>query len=89
MIKKLRVVGCFMEYEGKFIILHRQPNIKQGNKYGLVAGRVHENETDKQAMLREMKEETGYNAKEEELELIDEYEWKYPEIIYIYLSHLD
>ncbi len=77
MKKTQRVVGCIMEYDGKFIILHRNPEIYEGNKYGLVAGKVEKGEKDVQSMLKEIFEETGYQAKEQELEFLGERHWHF------------
>lgn len=70
-----------MEYDGKFIILHRWPDKSEGDKWGLPAGKVDSGESDVKAILREIKEETGYEAKEEELEFLKEWVRKYPEKI--------
>ena len=76
---KLRVAGCFLEYNGKFLILHRRPDKSQGDKWGLPAGKVDRGETDIQAVLRELKEETGYKASPDELEFLGEINWKFAE----------
>jgi 8-oxo-dGTP diphosphatase len=71
-MKTLRTVGCFIQYEGKFIILYRHPNKPQGDTWGLPAGKVDPGESDKEAMLREVKEETGYAASPTDLEFLGE-----------------
>ncbi len=68
----LRVVGCFLEHDGKFVLLHRHAHKPDGNRWGLPAGKVEKGETDQQAMLRELREETGYEAAESELEYLRE-----------------
>lgn len=45
----------------------------------LPAGKVQLGETDAHAMIREIKEETGYNAKEEELHFLWLFSWKFSE----------
>jgi 8-oxo-dGTP pyrophosphatase MutT (NUDIX family) len=70
MANKVRTVGCFLEWNGKFLILLRRPEKHQGNKWDIPAGKVRSNETDEQAILREVEEETGYRASEAELKLI-------------------
>ncbi len=62
---KFGAVGCFMEHGGKILLLHRQRDRPQGNKWGAVVGKIDEGESCVQAMLREMWEETGYSAEEE------------------------
>jgi 8-oxo-dGTP pyrophosphatase MutT (NUDIX family) len=69
----IRVIGCFMEYGGTFLILQRHPNKKQPLTWGLPAGKVDEGEDDIKSAIREIYEETGYSAQPEELELIGEY----------------
>lgn len=74
----MRVAGCFMEHDGRFLILHRWPHKSQGNRWGLPAGKVEPDERDVDAIIREIKEETGYDAKEEDLTLIGDWTWKFP-----------
>lgn len=76
-----------MEYDGKFIIMHRNPDVYEANKYGLVAGKVDKGESDIQAMLKEIQQETGYEAKQDELEFLGEYRWEHPEKIYDFVTY--
>jgi 8-oxo-dGTP pyrophosphatase MutT (NUDIX family) len=52
------IVGCFVEYEGKILLLCRQQGKSEGGKYGLPAGKVDAWETLIDAMKREAFEET-------------------------------
>ena len=79
MVKKTKTVGCFLEYEDKFIILHRVPHESQPNTWGLVAGTPDKDEEDAQAMLREIEEETSYKPKKDELKLLGSWTWHFPE----------
>lgn len=65
---RFEIVSCYLEYEGKFVLLHRHLHKSQGGKWGVVAGKVEENETPGEAMVRELKEETGFAASAEQLE---------------------
>lgn len=53
------VVSCYCEHEGRILLLHRAASIPHGNKWGLPAGSVEPNETLEQAVVREVREETG------------------------------
>lgn len=68
-----RIVGCFMEYDGKFVILRRRADKPDGNTWGLPAGKVEPGETDTAAMLRELQEETGYQATKSQLEYLGDF----------------
>ena len=69
-----------MEYERKFLVLHRQMNKPDGNTWGLVAGKVNSGESDETSILREIKEETGYNASRNELESLGDYVYDFPDL---------
>lgn len=56
------VVGCFVEHDGKFLILLRQDHKPQGNMWGVPAGKVEPGETIEDAIVRELAEETGHQG---------------------------
>ena len=58
-VPKFEVVGCFLEYDGKILLLHRQDHTSQGNTWGIPGGKLEKGETYIQAAIRETKEETG------------------------------
>ena len=69
----MRIVGCFLEYNGKFVVLLRHAHKPNGNTWGLPAGKVEDGESDQAAVLRELKEETGYVAHESDLEHLGDF----------------
>ena len=88
----LRVVGCIFEYEGKFVLLHRRAHKPNGNTWGLPAGKVEPDESDEAAMLRELREETGYEARLSELRYVREDEYQFdgdPFVFVVYKLALD
>jgi len=79
-MKKIRTVGCFMEYNSKFLILLRQAYKPDGNTWGLPAGKPNVGESDVDAMLREIDEETGYKTQASELKLLGVHVFEYPDL---------
>jgi mutator protein MutT len=79
MKKKIRTVGCFVENDGRFILLHRQPHKQEGDKWGLPAGKVDAGESDIDAVVREVHEETGILRSKNDFELMGVYEFTFPE----------
>ena len=71
----MRVVGCFLEYDNKFVLVHRLPQKVDGDTWGLPSDKIKQGESDIDAMKRELFEETGYQADDAELQLlsIDEF----------------
>lgn len=67
-----KAVGCFLEHQGRFLILQRCPEKHQGGKWGLPAGGVEQGETEKEAVIREVREETGFSIPLEKLEFLKE-----------------
>ncbi len=56
---KFEVAACYMEYDGKILLLHRQDHKKQGNTWAVLGGKIHEGESPEETMLREIEEEIG------------------------------
>lgn len=75
----VRVVGTFIEHDGRFLILRRRPD--DGDCWGLPAGGIKKGETDKQAAVREIFEETRHRAKEDELEYLTRIDIEYPDYL--------
>lgn len=69
--KQFDIVGCFLEYNGKFLLLCRHTHKANGGKWGLPAGKMDIGENTKQAVLREIKEETGLTLPELSVEYFD------------------
>jgi len=64
----IEVVACMVECDGEFVLLHRQDNKIHGNRWGQPAGKVDSSdESNLDAMVRELKEETGIETKKEDL----------------------
>lgn len=81
---KFEVVSCFIEYNGEILMLKRQTFKPQPNTYGVPAGKVEKNETLKQAIIREVMEETGIDISKEEVIFYKTKYVEYPEYQFIY-----
>lgn len=71
----MRIAGCFLEYDGRFVILLRQPHKPAGNNWGIPAGKLEDGEDAKTAAKRELQEETGYAASDTQLEHVGDYDF--------------
>jgi 8-oxo-dGTP diphosphatase len=69
--KRFDIVGCFIEHDGKFLLLHRHAHKANGGKWGLPAGKVDAGEERKQAVIREIEEETGLKFDESQVDYFD------------------
>lgn len=71
--------------DDKILVMHRN---KHGSEYyTLVGGRVNENETPEQALIREVKEETGLDVTSSRLVFVEEHPEPYNQQ-YIYLCEV-
>jgi len=81
---KFSVVSCYVEHNGKILLLHRHDHKSEGGKWGVPAGKIDQGENELAAMIREIKEETGQKISAEELEYLSKVYVKYPEYHFIY-----
>ncbi|PKM87152.1 hypothetical protein CVU83_03360 [Candidatus Falkowbacteria bacterium HGW-Falkowbacteria-2] len=78
------VVSCYVEHDGKILLLHRQDHKSEGDCWGLPAGKVDEGESIAEAVIREVQEETGQKIIEENLNYVGKVYVKYPDYDFIY-----
>ncbi len=81
---KFNVVSCFMEYDGKILLLHRQDYKPQGNTWGVPAGKVDAGEEILETMIREIWEETGFKLTSSQLSYFGKVFVKYPDYDFVY-----
>lgn len=82
---RYEVVGCFLEDpEGKFLVLHIEDHKPQGNTWGIPSGKIEDKETALESILRELKEETGYEADPEKIKYLKGLYVRYDEYDFIY-----
>lgn len=83
--EKFEIVSSFVEHDGYFLVLHRQSHKPQGNTWGVPAGKVHKNDIDlKQALSREILEETGLIFDSNNLNYFESYFVRYDDYDFIY-----
>ena len=78
---KFDVVSCFVDYNGKILLLHRQDHKPEGNTWGVPAGKVDDGETNLETMTREIQEETGF--------VLPSSQFSYFEKVYVKYSNYD
>ncbi len=81
---RFEVVSCFVEREGRILLLHRHKEKSQGGKWGVPAGKIDEGEESLQAMIREAREETGFRFEPKQLEYLQKVFVRYPDYDFVY-----
>jgi 8-oxo-dGTP diphosphatase len=64
------IAALYIEDGDRLLFLHRQENKSQGNRWGIPGGKVDKNETPLQAIIREVKEETGYDFSDQPIQFL-------------------
>lgn len=82
------IVSCFCEHKGELLLLHRQDNKSEGDKWGVPAGKIDPGEVPLQAMQRELKEETGLSIQPERLTYLNKVFVRYPDYDFVYYMYL-
>jgi 8-oxo-dGTP pyrophosphatase MutT (NUDIX family) len=65
---KAEIVGCcYLHYQDKILLLHRQDFKSEGNRWGIPGGKLNKGEPLIEAIIREVFEETGYHLEREKV----------------------
>lgn len=83
---KFQVAACYMQHDGKFLLLLRNDDKPEGNKWGMPGGKVDKHETHAAAIAREVAEETGVLLNEDRFVFAHTAYVRYPE--YDFVFHL-
>ncbi|MDD2680656.1 MAG: NUDIX hydrolase [Patescibacteria group bacterium] len=81
---KFSTVSCYLEHDTNILFLLRQDYKSEGNRWGMPAGKIDEGEDKLEAMLREIKEETGQELFPADVEYLQTVYVRYPEYDFIY-----
>lgn len=85
----VEVAACYLEINNKFLFLKRAIGIPEGEKWGVPAGKIEQNEGSLEAVCRETFEETQIVLNQELLKFVGKLFICKPEIDYVYhMYHL-
>lgn len=78
------VVSCFIEHDGKILLLRRLKHKPEGDKWGVLAGKVDAGEDVSEAMAREIREEIGQDVSQAALQYLTKVYVVWPEHHFIF-----
>ncbi len=78
------VVSCYVEYDGRILLLYRNKEKSEGNKWGVPAGKIDAGENEYEAIIREIREETGLEIISMQAEYFKKVFVKYPAYDFVY-----
>ncbi|KKR02948.1 MAG: Asymmetrical Bis(5'-nucleosyl)-tetraphosphatase [Parcubacteria group bacterium GW2011_GWF2_39_13b] len=87
---RFEIASSFVQYKDEYLFLLRRNEKDEGNKFGIPTGRIEKGENHLEAMLRELKEETGISTQDNDLLFLGESFVRFPGIydFKAYVYHL-
>ncbi|MFZ5390726.1 MAG: NUDIX domain-containing protein [Patescibacteria group bacterium] len=84
---KIEVVSCLMEHAGQVLFLQRNNDKFKGGKWCRPGGKLNPGEDKLPALIKEVSEETGFKAEENNLKFLKTIYVRYPEFDYLYHTY--
>jgi len=81
---RFEITSCFVEYNGKILLLHRQDDTPQEDTWGVPAGKIKGTEPPLDATIREIGEETRIQIPASQLSHYKTVFVRYPEYDFVY-----
>lgn len=81
---KFEVVSCYVESDGKILLLHRDDKKSEGDTWGVPAGKIDAGEDPESAIERELREETGLAISRDKIEYLTKVFVRYPDYDFTY-----
>lgn len=81
---RVEVAACYVEIDGKILLMERAHNSAEGKTWGVPAGKMEPGETPHQAAIRELMEETGIKVSSSQVEEIGKFYVQKPRGSFIY-----
>ena len=78
------VVGCVLEYKDKILLVYRNKNKSDGEKWGIPSGKLEKNELPIDGLIREIHEETKILLNKNSVFLIENFYVQRKEMHFIY-----
>jgi len=73
------LVTCYIEHDGKFLMVQRNDDKVEGGKWGFPGGKVEKGESESEALARELKEELNLDVLPEKLRYLKKVFVKFPD----------
>lgn len=83
-ISRSEAAGCYCEWQGKLLLLKRNPDKEQGNTWGIPGGKVDAGENARMAVIREIREEVGLSIDDEGLQELGKIYCRLPHVDYVF-----
>jgi 8-oxo-dGTP pyrophosphatase MutT (NUDIX family) len=80
----VEVAGCYVECQGRILLLERAPGKPQARTWGVPAGKLEPGEQPIDGVIRETAEETGLTLSPRAIKTIGKLYVRYPETDFIY-----
>lgn len=84
---KFSVVSCFIEHGHEILVLKRNSNKPQGESWGLPSGKIDENESEIEALQREVYEEIGFRIQAKDIKHGKKIYVRYPDYDFIFYTY--